>query len=345
MRSFRLERSGAGLDGLTLNVEPDPAPGPGQVLVRVRANSLSFREQMVLRGDYVLPVQAGIVPLSDGAGEVVELGEGVSGVGVGDRVAANVFPFWLDGRFQLEAVPQLGSALDGLLRDLAVLPARSLVRVPEHLSFAEASTLPCVAVTAWNAVTGGRQLGSGDTVLTLGSGGVSLFALQFAKHLGANVIATTGSKDKARRLRDLGADEVIDYRAEPDWNDVVRDLTSGRGADLVVDVAGQLGKSLKSVALGGEVAFIGFLAADGAEPVDPSTLFYSSATLRVIAIGSRAQFAGMCDAIEAARLRPVIARRFPFEDAAEAFRYYQEARPFGKVVITNDGDQPPGPSH
>jgi NADPH:quinone reductase-like Zn-dependent oxidoreductase len=338
MRSFHLERSGAGLDGLELNEEPIPTPGPGEALVRVRANSLSFREQMVLRGDYVLPVQPGIVPLSDGAGEVVELGAGVSGVRVGDRVAANVFPFWLMGRFRREAVPQLGSALDGLLRDFAVLPAESLVRIPGHLSFAEASTLPCVGVTAWNAVTGGRQLGSGDTVLTLGSGGVSLFALQFAKHLGARVIATTGSEEKEQQLHELGADEVINYRAEPEWNDRVRDLTSGRGADLVVDVTGQLDKSLKSVALGGEVAFIGFLAEDGVEPVDQSVLFYSGATLRVIAIGSRAQFAAMCDEIQAARLRPVIARSFPFERARDAFCYYEQERPFGKVVITNEGD-------
>jgi NADPH:quinone reductase-like Zn-dependent oxidoreductase len=342
VRSFHLERSGAGVEGLALCEEPVPRPGPGEVLIRVRANSLSFREQMVLRGDYVLPVQPNIVPLSDGAGEVVELGEGVASLRRGDRVAANVFPFWLEGRFRVEAVPQLGSMLDGLLRDFAVLPAEALVQIPRHLSFAEASTLPCVGVTAWNAVTGGRPLRAGETVLTLGTGGVSLFALQFAKYLGARVIATTGDEQKERKLSELGADEVINYRAESEWNDRVRDLTGGRGVDLVVDVAGQLEKSLKSVALGGEVAFVGFLAEDGVEPVDQSVLFYSGATLRTIAIGSRAQFVEMNEAIELAGLRPVIARAFPFEQIAEAFRYYQEKRPFGKVVITNDSARTDG---
>jgi NADPH:quinone reductase-like Zn-dependent oxidoreductase len=278
------------------------------------------------------------VPLSDGAGEVVEVGEAVTSLQRGDRVAANIFPFWLDGRLHLEAIPQLGSALDGLLRDFAVLPETALVRVPEHLSFAEASTLPCVGVTAWNAVTGGRGLRGGETVLTLGSGGVSLFALQFAKQLGARVIATTSSEEKERRLRQLGADEVINHRAEPEWNDRVRDLTSGQGVDLVVDVTGQLNKSLKSVALGGEVAFVGFLAEDRLEPVDQTVLFYSGATLRVITTGSRAQFAQMNETIDAAGLRPVIARTFPFERIAEAFRYYEEERPFGKVVITNEDE-------
>jgi NADPH:quinone reductase-like Zn-dependent oxidoreductase len=336
VRSFHLERSGAGIEGLALREEPVPSPGPGEVLIRVRANSLSFREQMVLRGDYVLPVQPDIVPLSDGAGEVVELGEGVASMRPGDRVAANVFPLWLEGRFRVEAVPQLGSMLDGMLRDFAVLPAEALVQLPEHFSFAEASTLPCAGVTAWNAVTGGRRLGDGETVLTLGTGGVSLFALQFAKSLGARVIATTGDEQKERKLRELGADEVINYRADPEWNDRVRDLTAGRGVDLVVDVAGQLDRSLKSVALGGEVAFIGFLAEDRVEPVEQSVLFYSGATLRTIAIGSRAQFVEMNESIEHAGLRPVIARTYPFERVAEAFRYYEDERPFGKVVITND---------
>ena len=244
MRSFHLERPGAGLEGLVLGEEPVPTAGAGEVLIRVRANSLSFRERMVLRGDYVLPVRPGIVPLSDGAGEVVDVGEGVSELRPGDRVAANIFPYWLDGRFHAEAASQLGSALDGLLRDFAVLPESALVRVPEHLSYAEASTLPCVGVTAWNAVTGGRRLRGGETVLTLGSGGVSLFAIQFAKQLGARVIATTGSEEKEQRLRRIGADEVINHRAEPEWNDRARDLTSGRGVDLVVDVTGQLNKSL-----------------------------------------------------------------------------------------------------
>jgi NADPH:quinone reductase-like Zn-dependent oxidoreductase len=336
MRSFRLERNGAGLNGLRLGVEPDPSPGPGEALVTIRANSLSFRELMVLRGDYVLPVRPDVVPLSDGAGEVVAVGEGVTRVKQGDRVAASIFPFWLEGPPRLEALPQLGATLDGLLRELAALPEQALVPIPEHLSFAEASTFPCVGVTAWNPLTGGRGLKPGETVLTLGTGGVSLFALQFAKHIGARVIATTGQQRKERRLRKLGADEVINYKATPDWTDEVRRLTEGRGADIVIDVTGQLDTSLRAVALGGEVAFVGFLAGDGVEGVAPTTLFSSCATLRAVTVGSRAQFVAMTEAIDESGLRPVVDRVFPFQDAIAAYRYYQEAQPFGKVVIANN---------
>jgi NADPH:quinone reductase-like Zn-dependent oxidoreductase len=338
MQSFHLQQSGAGLDGLELREDPDPTPGPGEALVAIRANSLSFRELMVLRGDYVLPVKDDIVPVSDGAGEVVAVGEGVTRVKQGDRVAASIFPLWLDGQPRIETLQQLGSTLDGLLRELAVLPEDALVPVPEHLSLAEASTLPCVGVTAWNALMGSRDLQAGETVLTLGTGGVSLFALQFAKQLGARVIATTGDQRKAARLRRLGADEVIDYTATPDWADEVRRLTGGRGADRVIEVTGQLETALKSVALGGEVAFVGFLAADGIESVEPMTLFYSCANLRAVAVGSRAQFVAMMETIKAGGLKPVVDRIFPFEESVAAYRYYQEARPFGKVVIANNRD-------
>jgi NADPH:quinone reductase-like Zn-dependent oxidoreductase len=235
-------------------------------------------------------------------------------------------------------LPQLGATLDGLLRELAVLPEDALVPVPEHLSFAEASTLPCVGVTAWNALMGGRDLKPGETVLTLGTGGVSLFALQFARQLGARVIATTGDQRKEARLRQLGADEVIDYTATPDWADEVRKLTGGGGADRVIEVTGQLDTALRSVALGGEVAFVGFLAADAMQSVEPTTLFYSCATLRAVAVGSRAQFVAMTEAINAGGLKPVVDRVFPFEESVAAYRYYQEARPFGKVVIANNGE-------
>ncbi|WP_331722885.1 NAD(P)-dependent alcohol dehydrogenase [Nocardia sp. NBC_00511] len=307
-------------------------------MVRVRATSLSYRERMVLRGDYVLPVTPGIVPLSDGAGEVIGLGPGANRFRVGDRVAANIFPFWHDGPLRLDIASQLGSTLDGLLRDYAVLPEGALVRIPEHLTFVEAATLPCAGVTAWNAVTGGRSLAPGDTLLTLGSGGVSLFAIAFAKQLGARVIATTGDRKKEGPLRDLGADEVINYRSESRWLDAVRKLTSGRGVDLVVDVAGQLNESLQTVAMGGEVAFVGFLAEESIDPVDVKTLFYSSATVRVVATGNRAQFEAMNSAIAQGVLRPVVAQTFSFDQAVEAFSYYEAEAPFGKVAITNDAD-------
>src|SRR4051812_17921581 len=207
MRSWRAT-SGGGIDGLALCEEATPVPGYGEVLVAVRAVSLSFRELLVLRGTYVLPVKPNVVPVSDGAGEVVALGPGVRQARVGDPVTAGLFPSWLDGPFGPEHLPQLGGSLDGMLAELVVLPQSALVPIPRHLSFAEAATLPCAGVTAWNALSGVR---AGDTVVTLGTGGVSLFAAQFAKLLGARVIATTSSEAKAERLRALAVDDVVDY--------------------------------------------------------------------------------------------------------------------------------------
>jgi NADPH:quinone reductase-like Zn-dependent oxidoreductase len=241
------------------------------VLVRVRATSLSFRELMILRGWYPLPVKPDVVPVSDGAGEVVAVGEGVSRVAVGDRVTATIFPRWIDGAWAAEFTPQLGGSLDGMLTEHTVLPEDALVRIPGHLTFEEAACLPCAAVTAWNALTGGRGLRPGETVLTLGSGGVSLFALQFAKAFGARVIATTSSEEKAQRLFALGADEVINRHSGPRWPERVRELTDGRGVDHVIEVTGRLEASVKTVAMGGEIAFVGLLERDaGLAPIDPA---------------------------------------------------------------------------
>jgi NADPH:quinone reductase-like Zn-dependent oxidoreductase len=326
---------GAGIDGLSRRTHDAPEPGPREVLVRLRAASLSFRELMILRGWYPLPVKPDVVPVSDGAGEVVAAGDRVSRVTVGDRVMAAIFPRWLAGPFSRDHADQLGGSLDGMLAEYALLHEDALVPIPGHLSFEEAATLPCAAVTAWNALTGGRGLAAGETVLTLGSGGVSLFALQFAKAFGARVIATTSSDEKAERLRALGADEVIDYRATPAWHERVHALTGGRGADHVIEVAGMLEQSIRSVAVGGEIAFVGLLGADG-DParIDPRLLFGASAVVRPIAVGSRTQFMAMNRAIEVNRLRPVVDRVFAFDDAVDAYRYYEAAQPLGKVVIT-----------
>jgi NADPH:quinone reductase-like Zn-dependent oxidoreductase len=334
MRSYHVN-SGAGIDGLSITQHDDPIPGPGQVLVAVRATSLSFRELMVLRGDYVLPVKPDVVPVSDGAGEVVAVGPGVSTARVGDRVTATLFPSWQDGPFGVEHLPQRGGSLDGMLTELALVDESALVPIPDHLSYEEAATLPCAAVTAWNALTGGdSSLRPGQTLVTQGSGGVSLFALQFAKALGARVIATTSSPAKATRLAELGADEVIDYQAEPDWPGKVRELTGGRGADRIVDVAGLLEQSLKAVTTAGHVACVGFVS-DTAPPIDPRTLFASGATLRAVAVGSRAQFLAMNRAIEVNRLHPVIDQVFTFDNAPDAYRYYASGKAFGKVVISH----------
>ncbi|MFF0477547.1 NAD(P)-dependent alcohol dehydrogenase [Streptomyces sp. NPDC004284] len=335
MRSYHLSHSGAGLSGLTVREHAIPAPGPGQALVAVRATSLSFRELMVLDGSYVLPVKPDVVPVSDGAGEVVGVGPGVDAVRVGDRVAATLFPSWQDGPFAVEHLAQRGGSLDGMLTEFTVADADSLVTVPAHLTYAEAATLPCVAVTAWNALTGdGTGVRPGDTVVVQGSGGVSLFALQFAEALGARVIATTGSPARAARLRDLGADAVVDYTATPDWAGEVRALTGGRGADRVVDVAGLLHESVRAIALAGTIACVGFTGRTP-QPLDPQALFASGATVRSVAVGSRAQFTAMNAFIEKHGLRPVIDRAFPFDEAVDAYRHYATGSPFGKVVVSH----------
>lgn len=333
MRSYHVD-SGAGIAGLSIRNHPDPTPGPGQVLVAVHAVSLSYRELLVLRGEYVLPVKPDVVPVSDGAGEIVAVGPGVPAERIGERVMATLFPGWQDGPFGLRHLPQLGGSLDGMLTELAVLDQDAVVPVPDHLSYQEAATLPCAAVTAWNALTGdGDGLRPGQTVVTLGSGGVSLFAIQFAKASGARVIATTSGPDKAARLAGLGADEVVDYRAVPDWPARVRELTRGEGADRVVDVVGSLERSLAAVAIAGHVACVGFVS--GAVPLlDPRAIFASGATVRALAVGSRAQFLAMNRAIEVNGLRPVIDSVFPFEEAARAYRHYASGAAFGKVVIS-----------
>ncbi|GAA2187960.1 NAD(P)-dependent alcohol dehydrogenase [Micromonospora lupini] len=332
VRSYHVD-SGDGIDGLRLRTHEPRTPGAGEVAVAVHAVSLSFRDLLVLRGEYVLPVKPDVIPVSDGAGQVIAVGPGVRRVRPGDRVTAALFPHWLDGPLEPSCLPQLGGSLDGMLTELAVLPEQALVPVPEHLSYAEAATLPCAAVTAWNALTGdGPGIQPGQTVLTTGSGGVSLFALQLARLLGARVIATTGQAEKMPLLRGLGADEVVNYRAVPDWHIAVRDLTDGRGADRVVDTAGTLEQSLKSLAINGHLAFVGSLSGDW-PPLDPRLLFGVAATVRALAVGSHAQFTELNEIITAHQLRPVTDRTFPFEEAGAGFRYYKSASPFGKVII------------
>jgi NADPH:quinone reductase-like Zn-dependent oxidoreductase len=333
MKSYHAN-SGAGLSGLTIREHDKPTPGAREVLVRVRANSLNFRELSVLAGTYPLPVKPDVVMCADGSGEIVELGPGVSRVKLGDRVAAAMFPRWLDGPFTWEVSPQIGGSLDGMLSEFAVLSEEAVVRIPDHLSFEEAATLPCAAVTAWNALTGARPLVAGHTVLVLGSGGVSLFALQLAKLFGARVIATTSTADKAKQLEWLGADAVVNYTTTPDWHLAVRELTGGRGVDQVIEIGGgTLEKSIKSTAIEGLVNLIGRL--DRQSTIDVGVLYNSISTLRVVAAGSRAQFIAMNRAIAASRMKPVIHRVFPFKEVPAAFRYYETNRPFGKVVISH----------
>lgn len=335
MRSYHMN-SGAGLDSLRLSDGEPPEPGAGEVLVDVHAAAVSYRDAMILRGEYVLPVRPDVVPLAEGVGVVAATGPGVTEPTVGTRVVAAVFPRWQAGPFTLDVAAQLGGSLDGWLAERIVLPADALVEVPDALTDAQAATVACTGLTAWNAVTGGRPVRPGDTVLTQGTGGVSLYAVRLATAMGARVIATTSDDEKADLLRRLGADAVVNRRTDPDWPAAVRDLTAGLGADLVVDVAGTLDASVASVAFGGEIAVVGFVGGLGAR-LDPRAVFTAGVTLRPIAVGSRAQLAALLRAIAASGLQPVVDRAFPFDQAPEAFRHYLSGAAVGRVAITVPG--------
>src|SRR3984893_6061633 len=273
MRAYQLDRIGS-LDGLVLTERDIPSPGVGEVLVRVRASSLNFRDVMILNCQYPMPVPPGRVPLSDGAGDVVAVGAGVTRFKTGDRVINSFFPNWFGGSFN--AMPEAYVVdRDGWLTEYKVISVEALVSMPEHLTFEEAATLPCAAVTAWSALAGVK---AGETVLTQGMGGVSVFAVQLARAFGARVIATTSSPEKAQRLRELGANEVINYCDSPDWADQVRAITGGRGVDRVVEVGGPdtLAQSVKTVAYGGQISLVGVLAG-AAGSVDFMPMFLSQA--------------------------------------------------------------------
>jgi NADPH:quinone reductase-like Zn-dependent oxidoreductase len=306
--------------------------------MRVRATSLNYRGLMVLKGGGRGPTKLGVVPLSDGAGEVAAVGDGVTRVKLGDRTAGCFHPRWFGGPIRADYLTdRLGTNLDGVLAEYAVLSGEALVHVPSHLSFEEAATLPCAAVTAWVALTGHRKVTAGDTVLTPGSGGVSVFALQFARLLGARVIATTSTHEKAEQLKALGASEVINYVETPDWDVKARELTAGRGVDCVVEIGGPgaIAMSLGALAVGGHVSLVGANLSPSGTGLDPLLLTGRGITVGAISVGSRADFEAMNGAITMRRLRPVIERTFGFAEAKEAYRYFEGRGHFGKVVIAH----------
>jgi NADPH:quinone reductase-like Zn-dependent oxidoreductase len=334
VKAYRLHDF-TGLDDLKLREEDTPHPQQGEVLVRVHAVSLNFRDIAMLRDRYPLPHRKGLIPTSDGAGEVVEVGAGVDDLKVGDRIMGIFHPRWYGGRIPPNVSRfGYGSEIDGWLVERKVLSQEALVRIPDNLSCEEASTLPCAAVTAWSALSGSVPIRSGHTVLTQGTGGVSIFALQLAKAFGASVIATTSSAAKMDRLRTLGADEVLNYNEEPQWGNRARALTGGRGVDRVVEVGGggTIGESLRAVAASGELASIGFLSA-GSSNIDFFALFGSGARIRHISVGSREDLQDVARAIAMARIKPMIDRVFDFEDAREAFAHLESGSHFGKVVV------------
>ena len=324
-----------GPKGLKRVDRPPPVPGDRDVVVRIRAASLNYRDLVVLRGQYDRTPVPGRVPLSDGAGEVVAVGSAVTQFKVGDRVAACFFQGWPAGRFKAEMHrTALGGSIDGVLAEQAKFPEEGLVHLPANYSFEEGATLPCAAVTAWQSLIVRGQLVPGETVLLLGTGGVSIFGLQIAKSAGAKVIITSSSDTKLERARKLGADAVINYRTTPDWGKAAANLAGNEGVDHVVEVggAGTFLQSVRACRSGGKIGLIGILSGREAQ-TEIFPIVTKSATVFGIYVGSREMFEGLNRALAQSGIRPVIDKVFPFESATEAYEHLAVGSHFGKVVI------------
>ncbi len=323
-----------GIDSLKLTERPTPKPGPGEVLVRVRATSLNYRDLALIKGGLARMMKRPLIPVSDGAGDVVETGPGATTLKKGDRVAAIFTQCWLAGPPTAGMYStSLGGGIDGMLAEYVVLREDGFVRIPDYLTYEEAASLPCAAVTSWNALVTEGHLKPGDSVLVMGTGGVSIFALQFAKMYGARVIATSSSDAKLKRLKELGASDVINYKTTPEWDKAVLELTGGLGVDHVVEIggAGTLPRSINAVKTGGIVSLIGILS--GAGQIDPMTLLFKNARIQGILVGSREMFEGMNRAMANNQVHPVIDKVFPFNQAREAYRHLESGTHFGKVCI------------
>jgi NADPH:quinone reductase-like Zn-dependent oxidoreductase len=334
MRAYELRAGGSGIESLRRSERLDPQAGSHEVLIRLRAASLNYRDHMIVSGKYFTPLTRNTIPLSDGAGEVVATGAGVTRFRTGERVAGTFFQVWSDGP-PARRHPALGVPLDGTLAEYIVLHEEGVVAIPPSLSFYQAATLPCAGVTAWNALmVSGRPVRPGDTVLCLGTGGVAMLALQLAQAAGARVIVTSSSDDKLQRAGALGASDGINYKRNPDWEKEVARLTGDRGADCIIEIggAGTLTRSYEAVAFGGKIALIGFLAGASAEN-NPVPLMLKSGSLHGIGVGSTAMFEAMNRAVEQNHIQPVVDTVFPFEDASEAFRRLASGDFVGKLVI------------
>jgi NADPH:quinone reductase-like Zn-dependent oxidoreductase len=335
MKAFKIQ-NGFGLDHLVQVEGPIPSPGPGEVLLKMRAVSLNYRDLGVIEGFYNPDLPFPLIPVSDGVGEVVALGENTSRFKIGDRASGIFAQRWISGEpTKAGLLSTLGSPLDGMLAEYVLLHEDGLVHVPEHLTDEEAASLPCAGVTAWHAIAEEGNVKAGDTVVVQGTGGVSLFALQFAKLLGASVIVTSSSDEKLERAKKLGADLGINYRQTPDWERVVLGYTDGRGANHVVDLggAGTLNQSIAAVRIGGHVSVIGILSGVTADGINLVPVLQKKVRLQGINVGSRDMFEAMNKAIGYHKLRPVIDRVFPFEQSIEALTYMKEGAHFGKIGI------------
>ncbi len=333
MKAYEV-RETTGLDGLHLNANrPEPAPGPGQIVVRMRAAALNYRDHGVIKGAYGY-TKFPVIPLSDGAGEVVAIGPGVTQFKAGDRGCGTFFVNWISGRVPADASKNsLGGMVDGVLAEYALLNETGAIKIPDHLSFQEAATLPCAALTAWHAVVEAGRIKAGETIVVLGTGGVSCFALAFAKMHGAVVIMTSSSDDKLARVKTLGAGMTINYKNTPDWDQEVLKLTGGAGVDHIIEVGGPntLAKSMLAIRPGGSIYVIGALGGSGA--IDPRAINRKSIRLQGIHVGSREMFAAMNRASAHSRLKPVIDRVFDFADAKAAYLHQQSGGHLGKIVI------------
>jgi NADPH:quinone reductase-like Zn-dependent oxidoreductase len=339
MKSYVVKKGSTDLSGLKLVNQPKPTPSDTQILVKMRAASLNYRDQLVISGNYFGgSVQRDTIPLSDGAGEVVAVGSKVTRFKKGDRVAGTFFRNWNDGEPRM-AGPQrqaLGSPADGVLTEFAAFDENDAVLIPKTLSFEEASCLPCAGVTAWSALmVTGKKLVPGNSVLVLGTGGVSVFGLLFGKATGCTVIATSSSDQKLKKAKALGADHLINYKKTPDWEKEVMAATGGLGADCIVEVGGlrTLTKSMQCVGMTGKICIIGFLAGFTEGGVNPIMLAGRYAAIHGIGVGSRRMFEDMNAAIEANGLKPPIDKVFPFDKAVDAIKHAQSQKFFGKIVI------------
>lgn len=324
-----------GIDSLAIKDRQATNLKPCEVLVKVHAVSLNFRDLMMVMGRYNPKIKLPFTPCSDGSGTVIEVGSDVKKFKAGDRVMAAFMPDWTAGKLHEDAGRSaLGGGGTGMLAEQVVLPEHGLVHIPNHLSFEEGATLPCAAVTAWNALIESGNLRPGETVLTLGTGGVSIFAIQFALMNGCDIIATSGSDAKLAQLRKMGVTKTINYKTTPDWSKEVLKLTGNRGVDHVVEVggAGTLDQSLKSTALAGHVAVIGVLSGVQTD-LNPRLILMKNIRVQGIFVGSRQMFENMNRAIEQHKLKPAIDKVFPFEQAADALKWMESGSHFGKIVI------------
>jgi len=332
MKAYAIQKFG--LEGLVVVDLPMPEPGPNQVLIKMHAWSLNYRDLMTVAGQYNPRLKLPQIPLSDGAGEVVATGKNVKSFKVGDRVANTFFEHWISGSLTDEgARSALGAGRDGVFAEYVALHEDGIIAVPEHLTYAEAATLPCAALTAWNALVVEGKIKAGDTILTLGTGGVSIFALQFALLNGAQVIITSSSDEKLARAKKLGASHTINYTENPDWGKQVRQITAGRGVDLVVEVggAGTFGRSLSALRRGGTLSLIGVLAPGN--DVNLLPVLMNGIRVQGIFVGSREMFASMNAAVSLHQMHPVIHRTFGFGEVQDAFLRMESRRHFGKVCI------------